>query len=53
MVNFAKNLLCATRAQPVHKVYAQNPINERKQIVKGSEDLSERVNLSVTSGVLK
>jgi len=52
MVNSRQNTRYTTCAQDVHKAYAQFWINERKQNVNGSQALTERVNLSVTSGVL-
>ena len=52
MVNSGQNQLCTKGTQHVHNAYAQFSVNERKQNVNGSQALTERVNLSVTSGVL-
>jgi len=52
MVNSGQNTRYTTCAQDVHNAYAQISINERKHKVNGSQALTERVNLSVTPGVL-
>ena len=52
MVNFGKDHVCTTRTQPVHNAYVQFDVNEQKQKVNGSRDLTICINQLFTSEVL-
>jgi len=52
MVNFGKNHVCTTRTQPVHNMYIRLAVNEHKQKVNGSRDLTICINQLFTSEVL-
>ncbi len=52
MVNSGKNRVCTMRTQPVHNVYVRFDVNEQKQKVNGSNDLTLCINQLFTSEVL-
>lgn len=52
MVKIGENHVCATRTQPVHNLYIRFAVNEQKQMVNGSHELTKSINQPLTSEVL-